>query len=406
MERISQTQIIAHRLRAHHLDAPLPNHKVLIAAGACGMQNSVSMCFEHALMQRIEGFTMKQLHYLLYEEKSLVQAWSMRGVPYVFPSEDIPVFLYSLIPLHHETWIYSHGVSQVIQAIKIPFEKLLSLVEESLSCLDETSIASKYVLDQTLAQAIDERLNKEESKRWRSPSSYGHNQSQGEAAVSFMLRACSYLGEIVFAHREGITPSFTSFDHWFGVPSIPDPSRAGELVERFVHCYGPCTPKMFQSWLGGDELQARRLWSMRADEMEEVLTDKGSAWILQRDHDDYLDDTIKKRLLFLSPHDPYLDLKDRDVILKDKEYQQLVWRPSNNPGAIILSGQIIGIWQKKTAGAFIDIRVKLFFHKIAELEMELFQEAMRFANYRQLRLRKFRVSDAMETRQVHLTKIN
>ena len=90
----------SHRLRAHHLAAPLPPGAYCEAAAACGLQNSPPGAFETALFARVQGASPAGIRRALYEEKSLLQAWSLRGAPAVFPTRDSDVFLSALQVAH------------------------------------------------------------------------------------------------------------------------------------------------------------------------------------------------------------------------------------------------------------------------------------------------------------------
>lgn len=47
----------------------------------------------------------------------------------------------------------------------------------------------------------------------------------------------------------------------------------------------------------------------------------------------------------LAPHDPYLDIRDRGLLLPDKQLQKQVWKTVGNPGVILRGGMIAGIWR-------------------------------------------------------------
>ena len=47
----------------------------------------------------------------------------------------------------------------------------------------------------------------------------------------------------------------------------------------------------------------------------------------------------------LGPHDPYLDLRDRTVLLDDVQKQRIVWQTVSNPGALLCGGRIAGVWR-------------------------------------------------------------
>ena len=90
---VTGEQVRALRLRRHHLDRPLPSGALVEAAAGCGVQNSPPGAWETALWNRVEDVTLPQLEQALYGEKTLLQAWSIRGVPLVFPTKDAGVFL-------------------------------------------------------------------------------------------------------------------------------------------------------------------------------------------------------------------------------------------------------------------------------------------------------------------------
>jgi len=91
--KIETENIRTYRLKAHHLEKKLPLSGLADAAGACGVQNSPPGAWETAMFNRLEGCSLPILHDALYEKKILLQAWSVRGVPLVFPTDRSGVFL-------------------------------------------------------------------------------------------------------------------------------------------------------------------------------------------------------------------------------------------------------------------------------------------------------------------------
>ena len=91
---LSARQIRAHRLRAHHLDQKYPFGELAAVAGTCGLQNSPPGAWETAAFCRLKNCTLPQLHQALYQKNELLQAWSIRGVPLIFPTADSGVVIY------------------------------------------------------------------------------------------------------------------------------------------------------------------------------------------------------------------------------------------------------------------------------------------------------------------------
>ena len=141
---LSARQIRAHRLRAHHLDQKYPFCELLAVAGTCGLQNSPPGAWETAAFCRLKNCTLPQLHQALYQKKELLQAWSIRGVPLIFPTADSDVFLSALIAQDgEEPWIYTKGIGLALDHLGMSFSELLPLVESTAEYLEDHTIKSK-----------------------------------------------------------------------------------------------------------------------------------------------------------------------------------------------------------------------------------------------------------------------
>lgn len=343
-------QIRSFRLHNHHLDRFYPITMVKEAAGICGFQNSPPGAWENALFNRISGITKAQLEAILYEDRSLLQAWSYRGAPVVFPVDDSDVFLSALIPMGNEPWIYTNGISLALDYLDLRFDVLFNMLKQALSYLDTQELISKINLDQILADQITPMLPTNKQVLWTNPSMYGNpaKQTVGGDVVSFLLRPCSYQGTVVFAKRIHGTPSFTSYKRWTGheMPVRKDVDK--ELVRRFLHAFGPASLQSLISWLGCSKEQGMRMWQTAADEIMPVKVQGKTCFLLKADESSLFAPAVFSReLLLLSSHDPYLDLRDRAIIQDNKRLQKQIWRLVSNPGVILKNGAAIGIWNVK-----------------------------------------------------------
>lgn len=258
--KIETENIRSYRLKAHHLEKKLPLSGLADAAGACGVQNSPPGAWETAIFNRLEGCSLPILHDALYEKKILLQAWSVRGVPLVFPTDRSGVFLTALLAQEGEQpWIYTRGITAALDYMQMSFDDLLMRTKQAAGYLNSHTVRSKETLDQTLADIIECSLTEEKRALWRAPSMYGNpdRQTVGGAAVSFLLRPCSFSSLIVFGRRQGITPTFTSFQNWTGrrpeelaLTEEPEARKEceRELVRTFLHA--TARPAEIPSWGG------------------------------------------------------------------------------------------------------------------------------------------------------------
>lgn len=369
MNSPTEDQIRSFRLRSHHLDRIYGRETLLEAAGACGLQNSSPGAWEAAIHNRIPELGGKELRDVLEENKILLQAWSFRGVPVVFPAEERRTFLSALIPAEGEPWIYTRGIGLALDALGLDFDYLLRLLFQVIPGLDHKSISGKNELDQMLAAWMEPFLPEEKRQIWNQPSMYGSpdRQTVGGAAVSFLLRPCSFMGQVVFGKRRGGSPEFTSAGRWLneadrepGQTDLPGPDGEASrcLVRKFLHCYGPSSPDLFGEWLGCSGKQARRMWNLAAEEMEPVSVMGKKKFFLREDRQILFESPdFSRGPLLLSGYDPYLDQRDRQILQPDSRLRRKIWRTVANPGAVVAEGRVTGVWtaRKKKDGLEVDI---------------------------------------------------
>lgn len=383
-------QVRNFRLQAHHLDAFYGRDDALAAVGACGMQNSPPGAWEAALFNRVPSCGAADRDRMLLEERTLLQAWSFRGAPMVFPTADSAAFLSALAAEGDEPWIYTRGIGLALDFLDAGFDELLALLEQVMPKLDGRTVVGKAALDQTLAAWMEPLLPARKRSLWNEPSPYGSpdKQTVGGAAVSFLLRPCSFKGLVVFGAREGTSPAFSSFRTWLGRPLEPDPEAARKLVRKFLHCYGPTAPGGLAAWLGCSGAQARRLWRAASDEMEPVRFLGKKAYVLSADRERLMaSEPPQRELLLLAAHDPYLDQRDRAVLQPDKALQRRIWRTVANPGAIVRRGEVAGTWTAKKKGAGLEVRADWWDNAVAEQQVRALAE--QHAAFRGLELAGF-----------------
>lgn len=387
MAEVSVEQIRNYRLCAHHLDAEYREEDINQLAGACGLQNTPPGAWETALYNRAPGCSLQKMESLLYKEKSLLQAWSLRGAPFVFPEEESGVFLSALLSEGDEPWIYNQGITLALDFLQMSFEELFSILKEVMPKLDRETIVSKTALDQILADWMLPLLPVRKRELWTQPSMYGNpdRQTVGGAVVSFMLRPCAFSGLAVFGERKGISQEFTSYKNWTGHAMKAGKAPQKQLVRKFIHCYGPATADRLTCWLGCSEKQGRRMWNLIAEELEPVTVSGKKAFILSGDRERLFSPAAcKRQLLLLGGHDPFLDQRDRSVLLEDNSLHREIWKTTTNPGAILYRGEIIGIWTSKKKSKGMEIAINLW--KNSQEKQKLSTLAEQYAAFRQQKL--------------------
>lgn len=127
---LTREQILSFRLKSHNLTGISPSD-ITDAFGGWIMQNSPPGAWELSVFSRMPDITLSALDEALTESRTLIQAWSLRGAPCIFPVQDCDVFLTALIP-ENEPWIYTRGIALVLEHLHMSMEELLPLVKMPL----------------------------------------------------------------------------------------------------------------------------------------------------------------------------------------------------------------------------------------------------------------------------------
>ncbi len=143
-------------------------------------------------------------------------------------------------------------------------------------------------------------------------------------------------------------------------PPVP-PERAGpgDLVRAYLRLLGPATLAEAAGYLGTSQRAIRAAWP---SDLVEVRVDGRRTWIPPEQADGLRDAPPRADAVrLLPPSDPYLQARDRDLLVPDKARQKAVWRILSNPGAVLVGGEIAGVWRARGAGkARLEITVQPF----------------------------------------------
>jgi hypothetical protein len=359
--RISEEDVIAFRLAAHHLTERLSEDGLLVAAGRCGIQNSPPGSALLALHARVRDMRQERMDHVAAQEKSLLQTWSMRGAPFFCPTADAPVFTTGVLPPTEEAM--RHFVVGVEQSVDRLGMSLAEAVELTGRNIGEVLAARRLAIDELggeLAARIARDLPEGQRDVWQEEGPYAAGQPIGEAVVHFCIRILTLQQVVCFAPRVGNKAPFVLVDEWLGhsIPRVDPAVARGELLRRYLHCYGPSTRADFAAWVGVRVGDTDPWWSPIRDELRQVEFG-GTSWILTGDLDALQSAPIPNGLRLLPPSDPYTQLRDRDTIV-DRKYHREVWKTVGAPGTILIDGKIAGIWRSRKSGRKLALTIKPF----------------------------------------------
>lgn len=378
-------QALAFRLDSHNLATRLPPGSLLPAAGACGIQNTPPGSAALALHARVSELTPTDINRALEVDKTLLQVWSLRASPYIFPTDDAVVFTLGLLPEDEESLrFFILGADRALHQVGISATEVVERTAEALPQVLDGRELTKDELGVELAKQVAQYLTSQQLANWHLPSWYAPDQRLGESIVRFAVSIIALQGLLCFAPRRGNAATFIRTDQWLGAP-LPKVNREharAELVRRYLHCYGPSTSEHFAEWAGIAAAQAAQAWKLVEHELTEVDFEGQKTWLHEDDLPRFISPSTPEGIRFLPPHEPYLQLRDRTTLIPDKALQRHLWRSSGNPGVVLVDGRFAGIWRSQKKGKRLRVAIEMFTFVSRSIRSQIEAEAATLAPYR------------------------
>lgn len=359
--KVSTPEVIAFRLNAHHLTHRVACDQLLEAAGRCGIQNSPPGSALLALHARVRDLTEERLKAAVAEDKTLLQSWCMRGAPFLFPTLDIPVFTTGVLPPTEAAMgHFLPGVQPTIAKLNLSLTKAVEMCGAEISSVLSGRKLAINELGENLATRISRKLTPSQRTIWEAVGPWAPNQPLGEGVVHFCIRILTLQQAVCFAPRTGNKAPFVLIEEWLDQPIpdlAPDIARA-ELLRRYLRCYGPSTRADFAAWLGVNTGDTGPWWDPLQDELTPVEF-SGRSWIHTDDLEALRTAPRPEGVRLLPPRDPYTQMRDRETILDKKRHRDL-WKTVGEPGAVLVSGKIVGTWRPRKSGRKLTITIDTF----------------------------------------------
>ncbi len=131
------------------------------------------------------------------------------------------------------------------------------------------------------------------------------------------------------------------------VPSKATPDGTTAVARAYLRLHGPATAAEVASYLGTSQTHVKPIWP---DDLAEVRVDGRRCWIPQEQLDALRAATPPRFVRLLPALDPFLQARDRDVLVPDAARQKELWKILGNPGAVLVDGAVAGTWRARATG--------------------------------------------------------
>jgi hypothetical protein len=330
-----------------------------VVGDTCGVQTQVAVMSRIALRARIRDLTEDGIERALYQKRSLVKTWSLRGALHLHRSKDLPVILRGLMASrlhHHDRWIRRLGLRE---------ESTTRMVLAALE--DGPLTRSEFV--ERLAVKLGPR-----SKSWRD-GGWGV-QKAGSSLLYHLVRPAMTRGLVCFGPDRGREVTYVRTDQWLRSEArMPEEVAAEDtLVRRYLHSFGPADPEDFWMWSGSGLRRVRDTFGRLADEVVEVDADGRRAVLLKKDLAELESVEIDHGSVRLLPSfDPFLLGHRHRQPLVDEAHYRLVYKEAGwLAPVVLLDGRVAGTWSYRRQARTLEVDVKPFttFDKETRTEIE------------------------------------
>ncbi|MBD5786429.1 winged helix DNA-binding domain-containing protein [Cellulosimicrobium terreum] len=297
-------------------------------------------------------------------------AWTLRGAPHAYRRSDLPAVAVATAPLSE-----ADAAKRVISASGPLRAAGISVLDALRTMAEhERALVTSPTVKGELSTRLTERLP-EAYVRWCAPCGATHSYE-----MTFRLAALQAGLEI----EDGTSPPVLR-----PVPGLEPPlygrladqaDPRHDVVRGYLRFLGPASVHNVAAFLDAPVRTVRDAWPADVVEVEvEGMGGSGgkgpsgrgggrparSLWVLADDadalagaagrHREQAHGTTQLRLA--GPYDPFLQLRDRELLVREQARRTDLWRTLGRPGAVLADGEVVGTWRPRASSGRLAVLV-------------------------------------------------
>ncbi|GGI08154.1 DNA glycosylase AlkZ-like family protein [Egicoccus halophilus] len=273
------------------------------------------------------------------DDDALVLAWTLRGAPHAYRRGEVATVAAATAP-------YDEA-----DARKRIFDAARPLRQAGIPVLDALRTVAGHLRDIVDEPRAKGEVSAELTRRLPAPylrtcrpcqAVHIHEQPFRLAALPAGLELEPGTSPPVLRRLEG----------WEGpaseVPGRLDPIRAA------VHLLGPTTAQLVASYLDAPVRTVKAHWP---PDTLPVTVDGERREILEADRNLLADPPGDDTVRLLGAFDPWLQARDRELLVPDAAARRDLWRVLGRPGALLIGAEAVGSWRPRSSGATLRLQV-------------------------------------------------
>jgi len=337
---------------------------VQVAGTVCGVHAQVQAAAELQLAARVDGIEQADVRAALWEQRSLVKAWTIRGTLHLHPAEELSLWLAARRAVVASA---DRGLPAWRDPAGTVHPALDSDEVDAVRAAVWAALDGRCLLREELAEEVVKRVGAAPRERLRSGFAF-------------------FLDELCQGPPQGSRITLVRPDQWIdGWRRIDEEAEAlREVCRRFLHGYGPARPADFSEWFSSTAFkvaEARALFEELAGELEEIGVDDRRYFVLAGDRSF---PAAAGQVRLLPEYDVYvMGSRERDQLVPPP-VRELIARHGRGryegPAGVrlvVVDGIAAGLWERRKRGKRIELRVRLARRLGKARRTELEREAKR-----------------------------
>jgi hypothetical protein len=317
---------------------------VEVASAMCGVHAQVQASAELQLAARVEGLVQADVRSALWEQRTLVKAWTVRGTLHLHPAEELALWHGARKAARGSA---DHGLPEWRDPAGALHPALDAADVEAVRAAVWEVLDGRCLLREELAEQVVQRVGAAPRQRLRSGFAF-------------------FLGELCQGPPQGSRITLARPDQWIeGWREHPaDDDALREVCRRFLRTYGPARPSDFAEWFAAAGLkvtEARAVFESLAAELETIEVDGRDRFVLAGDRS-FPEPTRRVRLL--PEYDGYvMGFRERDQLVPQSVRELIAdhgrGRYEGPAGVrlVVIDGIAAGLWERRKRGKRIELEV-------------------------------------------------
>src|SRR5437016_3378195 len=356
MLQVTPDQVAAFRLSRHHLVHPArASELVRVAGDMAGAQAQVLSAAQISLWARTRGLSVDDVEKALWQDRTLVKSWCIRGALHIIPSKDFAVFVRGGDRRN------ARSTAWLVRA-RMPIEGVDRLVEAMRDGLDRPPTRSEIA--ERITASLGIKSVEKSHRGWGGTSTATGFRIAGKmlSLDGIVFLAC-LRGLACFGPARGAQATFVRPEKWLpDWNDLPVEKAELELLRRYLRAHGPATVRDFALWTYMTAPDSREIWARLEPEMAPVDVDGRGGRVLVEDIPALRRAKFEGPVVRLLPSfDAFLlGVKDKSHLVDLAHYKR-VYRPQGWLSPVVLvDGRVVGVWSHERKGVRLSVRITPF----------------------------------------------